>query len=130
MLQQYIMFQMFYLSFVAANVFMLQVASVISGCCICFHSYVSSVFSKGFICRRMLHLSVSCFSESQGRVAWYGHRGMGHGALRAGDRGHDGARQMDGGRSNQGERGELRASHTDTTMAQCTCRQGELADDG
>jgi hypothetical protein len=54
------MFQMFHLFFVAASVLMLQVASVLSGCCICFHTYVVSVFSRGFICRRMLHLSVSC----------------------------------------------------------------------
>jgi hypothetical protein len=53
------MFQMFHLfqSSVAASVFMLQVASVLSGCCISFHTYVTSVCSKCFICfRRMLQV--------------------------------------------------------------------------
>jgi hypothetical protein len=36
------MFQMFHMfrSSVAASIFMLQVASILSGCCICFHTYV------------------------------------------------------------------------------------------
>jgi hypothetical protein len=40
-------FQMFHLfqSSVASSVFMLQIASVLSGCCIYFHTYVVSVFS-------------------------------------------------------------------------------------
>jgi hypothetical protein len=40
------MFQMFYLfqSSIAASVFMLQVANILSGCCICFHTYITSVF--------------------------------------------------------------------------------------
>jgi hypothetical protein len=75
----------------------LQVASVLSGYCICFHTYVASVCSRCFICfRRMLHSSVSCctrfmlFEESGGRgepVA------SGHGAQSAGagGRGHDGS---------------------------------------
>jgi hypothetical protein len=68
-------FQMLHLfqSSVAASVFMLQVVSVISGCCICFHTYVESVCFKYFIYfRRILHSSVSCctcfvfFGESGG----------------------------------------------------------------
>ena len=41
------MFQMFHVfqSSVVASVFMLQVVSVLSGCCICFHTYVVSVCS-------------------------------------------------------------------------------------
>jgi hypothetical protein len=64
MLQQYVQ-KMFYLfqSSVAASVFMLQVVSVLSGCCICFHTYVASVCSTCFIYfRRILHTSVSCYT--------------------------------------------------------------------
>jgi hypothetical protein len=68
------MFQKFHLfqSSVTTSVFMLQVASVRSGCYICFHIYVVSVCYRCFICfRRMLHSNVSyctCFMlfESQG----------------------------------------------------------------
>jgi hypothetical protein len=48
-------------SSIAASVFMLQVASVLSGCCICFHTYVARVCSKYFTCfRRMLQVFSYC----------------------------------------------------------------------
>ena len=56
------MFQWFHLfqSYVVVSVFMLQVASVLSGCCIYFHTYVASVYYRCFIYfRRMLHSSAS-----------------------------------------------------------------------
>jgi hypothetical protein len=62
------MFEMFQLfqSYVAISVFILQDASVLSGCYICVHIHVASVYSKCFICFKcMLHPSVSC---SRGRV--------------------------------------------------------------
>jgi len=55
------MFQKFYQfhSSVAASIFMLQVASVLSRCCIYFYTYVASVSSRCFICFRcMLRSSV------------------------------------------------------------------------
>jgi hypothetical protein len=61
MLQQYVL-----KCFIAASVFMLQVTNLLSGCCVCFHTYVASVYSKCFIYfRRMLHSSVLCCTESQ-----------------------------------------------------------------
>jgi hypothetical protein len=49
------MFHVFQSS-VIASVFMLQVSSVLSGCCICFHTYVASLYYRYFICFRcMLH---------------------------------------------------------------------------
>jgi hypothetical protein len=50
-------------------------------------------------------------------VARHGRRGMERGALGAGAQGHDRAGCADGGGSNRGGRGGLRASHTDTTTA-------------
>ena len=66
------MFQMFHLfqSSVAASVFMLQVASVLSVSCICLHTYVVSVCIRCFIylcCIQVFRVArVSCCSESQG----------------------------------------------------------------
>jgi hypothetical protein len=47
---------MFYLfqSSVATSVFILQVASVLFGCCICLHTYVASICSKYSICFRRI----------------------------------------------------------------------------
>jgi hypothetical protein len=75
------MFQMFHLfqSSVAVSV-MLQVASVVTGCCICFHTCVATVCSRCFICfRRMLHSNVLCctcfivFGELGGIGEWWWH---------------------------------------------------------
>ena len=70
------MFKMFHLfqPYIAASVFMLQVASVLSGCCICFtHMLQVYVLNISCVFRRMLHSSVSCckcliscYSESHG----------------------------------------------------------------
>jgi len=50
------MFHLFQSS-VAASIFMLQVASVLYGCCICFHTYIASVCSKCVTCfRRVLQV--------------------------------------------------------------------------
>ena len=76
---------------------MLQVASILFGYCICFHTYVASVFSICFFYfRRMLHSSVSCctsfilFGESWGAGTENGHSELGaggRGALGANGRG-------------------------------------------
>ena len=72
------MFHLFQSS-VAASVFMLQVASVLSGCCLYFHTCVASVYSRCFICfRHMLHSSV--FMLHVFRDVWSQEApGMGHG---------------------------------------------------
>ena len=86
---------------IATSVFMLQVASDLSRCCICFHTYVVSVCFRCFICfRRMLHSSVSCctcfvlFEESRGSrecdAASRWPADVARGALGASGRGHDG----------------------------------------
>jgi hypothetical protein len=94
------MFQMFQLfqSYIAVSVLMLQVASGLSGCCICFiHTlevYVPDVSSISYVCCiQVFHVShLSCCSESQGErrvmVARRGHRGMGRGELGPADRAH------------------------------------------
>jgi hypothetical protein len=64
------MFEIFHLfqSYVTINVFMLQIASVLSRCCICFTRMLQFVCFKCFICfRRTLHPCVSCF---RGRESW------------------------------------------------------------
>jgi hypothetical protein len=64
------MFHLFQ-SFVAASVFILQVASVLSGCCICFHTYVAMyvldvLFVSDVCCIQVFHVArVSSCSESQ-----------------------------------------------------------------
>jgi hypothetical protein len=101
-------------------------------------AYFLDVSSADVCCIQVFLVArISCFSESQGCVARHGRWEIGRdelvagerGALGAGSQGHDGAGQMDGGRSNRGERGELRASHTNTMTARCACGQGELADE-
>jgi hypothetical protein len=55
------MVHVFHTYCIAVSVFMLQIASVLSKCYLCF-THVSRVCSKYFICfRHMLHSSVSCF---------------------------------------------------------------------
>jgi hypothetical protein len=88
------MFQMFKLFqfYVTVNVFMLQVANVLSGCYMCFthmlQVYVLDVSSVAYVCCiKVFHVAyLSCYSESQGArgvtVARHGYRGMG--AWRAG----------------------------------------------
>ena len=57
MLQQYFPKFFICLPYVAVSVLMLQVACVLSGCCICFHTYVASVCFKCFSCfKRMLQV--------------------------------------------------------------------------
>jgi hypothetical protein len=71
------MFEMFQLfqSYVAISVFMLQVASVLSGCCICFthmlQVYVPNISSASDVCCiQVFHVvSVSCF-RSMFRESW------------------------------------------------------------
>jgi hypothetical protein len=48
-------------SYVAVTVFMLQVASVLSGCCVCFTHMVKCICFKWYAFRRILHSSVSYF---------------------------------------------------------------------
>jgi hypothetical protein len=96
MLQEYVPmvlgFQLFQ-SYVAVRVFMLQVVSVLSGCCKCFiwmlpmfHIHVSSVCSKYFICFRcMLYSSALCFIGVF-RESWSMARAPGDQARRAGCR--------------------------------------------
>ena len=91
------MFHLFQSS-VAASVFMLQVASVLSRCCIYFYTYVASVSSRCFICFRcMLRSSVftlhvfDVVRRVTGRgvvmVAQHGRRRTGHDEPVVGGRG-------------------------------------------
>jgi hypothetical protein len=83
------MFQLFY-SYVAVSVFMLQLASVLSGCCICFthmlQEYVSNVSSAlDLHCIQVFHdASVSCFIDMFRESCGHGLDAGGRGAASQG----------------------------------------------